>query len=313
MKRLAIACQEPFPLPADQWRADEPMAKHTTFQIGGPADLMAWPESPADLALALTWADKEDLPVFILGLGSNLLVSDRGMDGLVINMARFNQVSWPEPSLCLAAAGVPLAEVSQAAQAKGMTGLEFACGIPGSLGGAVFMNAGAYDGEMRDVIEWVEVMDGQGQVRRLTNAEMAFAYRHSRLKEEPLYCLAAALRLQPGDPADIALRMAELTHKRESRQPLDMPSAGSVFKRPPGHFAGPLIIESGLQGYTLGGAQVSMKHAGFIVNVGGATAQDVLDLIGHIQQVVAEKTGIALETEVRPVGRPMDGEPSTKK
>ena len=302
---MSLTHQQPIPLPADQWRAEEPLAKHTTFQIGGPADLMAWPANAEEVASLLAWAKAEAWPVFILGLGSNLLVSDRGMAGLVINMSRMTDLNWPEPDLCYAACGLPLADVSRAAQAQGMSGLEFACGIPGSLGGAVFMNAGAYDGEMKDVIEWVDVMDADGYISRLDNQEMAFAYRHSRLKDAPLYCLGAAMRLTPANPDAIARRMAELTDKREQRQPLDMPSAGSVFKRPPGHFAGPLIIESGLQGYRVGGAQVSMKHAGFIVNVGGATAQDVLSLIAHVQAVVAEKTGIHLETEVRPVGRPM--------
>lgn len=292
-------------LPADAIRLDEPFSDHTSFAIGGPADYMLWPASEAQLGAILAYAQAHDLPVFILGNGSNLLVSDRGMAGLVIHTARFDRLDITDDRITVGA-GVLLKDLSRAAADAGLTGLEFACGIPGSLGGAVFMNAGAYEGEMKDIIESVTVMDPAGRVYDIPAADMGFRYRHSRLKEEPLICLAATLHLAPGNPDEIESTFAELTERRESRQPLELPSAGSTFKRPPGHYAGPLIIDAGYQGHQIGGAQISMKHAGFIVNQGGATAKDVLDLIAAVQDGVEAKTGIRLDPEVRMVGRPMD-------
>ena len=292
-------------LPADAIRADEPLSAHTSFEIGGPADFMLWPSTAPELAAIFAYASEHELPIFILGNGSNLLVSDRGMEGLVVNTARFDRLEVADDHITVGA-GVLLKDLSYAAAEAGLTGLEFACGIPGSLGGAVFMNAGAYEGEMKDVIESVTVMDPSGCVYDIPAEDMHFHYRYSRLKDEPLVCLAATLRLAPGNPVEIESTIAELTERRESRQPLELPSAGSTFKRPPGHYAGPLIIEAGYQGHQIGGAQISLKHAGFIVNQGGATAKDVLDLIAAVQDGVEAKSGVRMEPEVRMVGRPMD-------
>lgn len=292
-------------LPAEAVRRNEPFSEHTSFHIGGPADYMLWPETPDQLAAILHYAKAHDLPLFILGNGSNLLVSDLGMAGLVINTARFTDMTFHDEQVEVGA-GVLLADLSQAAAQRGLTGLEFACGIPGSMGGAVFMNAGAYEGEMKDVITAVTVMNRQGDVQTIPAAEMHFSYRHSRLKEEPLICLSATLQLAPGNQAEIDSTIEALTERRENRQPLELPSAGSTFKRPPGHYAGPLIIDAGYQGHQIGGAQISMKHAGFIVNQGGATAKDVLSLIAAVQAGVKAHSGITLEPEVRMVGRPME-------
>lgn len=292
-------------LPARAIREDEPFSAHTTFEIGGPAELMVWPESAEQLADVLRVAYREGFPVFILGNGSNLLVSDAGMDGVVVNTSKLCAMTFNGEQVHVEC-GVLLADLSKAAAARGLAGLEFACGIPGSVGGAVFMNAGAYDGEMREVITQVEVVDLRGERRIVPAEEMDFSYRHSRLKDEPLVCVAADLTLSLGNRDEIDSTIAELTERRESRQPLELPSAGSTFKRPVGHYAGPLIIEAGMQGKRIGGAEVSMKHAGFIVNQGGATARDVLDLIAAVQKAVFERSGVQLEPEVRMVGRPLE-------
>ncbi len=292
-------------LPAHAMRENEPFSAHTTFEIGGPAELMVWPETAEQLAGVLRVADREHFPVFILGNGSNLLVSDAGMDGVIINTSKLCNMDFSGEEVHVEC-GVLLADLSKAAAARGLSGLEFACGIPGSVGGAVFMNAGAYDGEMREVITQVEVVDLHGDRRKVPAAEMDFSYRHSRLKDEPLICVAADMKLAVGNRDEIDSTIAELTERRESRQPLELPSAGSTFKRPTGHYAGPLIIEAGMQGKRIGGAEVSMKHAGFIVNQGGATARDVLDLIAAVQEAVFEHSGVQLEPEVRMVGRPLD-------
>lgn len=291
-------------LPAHAMRENEPFSAHTTFEIGGPAELMVWPETAEELAEVLRIADREHFPIFILGNGSNLLVSDAGMDGVIINTSKLCQMTFEDEKVHVEC-GVLLADLSHAAASEGLSGLEFACGIPGSVGGAVYMNAGAYDGEMRDVITQVEVVDRQGRRRILSAEAMDFSYRHSRLKDEPLICLSAELKLSNANRDEINSTIAELTERREKRQPLSLPSAGSTFKRPPNHYAGPLIIAAGMQGKRIGGAEVSMKHAGFIVNQGGATARDVLDLIAAVQEAVFKESGVKLEPEVRMVGRPL--------
>lgn len=282
-------------------REHEPMSAHTTFAVGGPADCMVFPADPDQLAAVLAAAREAGLPVLVLGRGSNLLCADAGVRGLVVSTENMQTLSL-EGQIMTAGAGVALADAAEFAAAHGLTGLEFACGIPGSLGGAVYMNAGAYGGEMKDVVADVALVDPDGRLVTMAGSDMHFAYRHSLLREQDLICVAARLALQPGDEADIRAAMADLTQRRESRQPLDMASAGSTFKRPQGHYTGPLIIDCGLSGYAIGGAQVSTKHAGFVVNTGTATADDLARLIYHIEQTVWTQTGVRLETEVRFVG-----------
>ena len=279
----------------------EPMSKHTTFDIGGPADTLVMPRTTAELSRVMTVCQQEGLSTFILGKGSNMLVSDAGIHDVVISTERMQRLLVTDEYVT-ASAGLSLINVAKATAELGLSGLEFASGIPGSIGGACYMNAGAYDGEMKDVIESVTVLDTSGAVVELSNEEMAFSYRHSLIKEVPFVCLSVCMKLHYADKKDILAKIADLSEKRSSRQPLDLPSAGSTFKRPEGYYAGPLIIECGLQGYSVGGAQVSTKHAGFVVNTGGATADDVAQLIYHVQQTVLEQKGVKLETEVRFIG-----------
>lgn len=280
---------------------NEPMAAHTTFEIGGACDCFVCPPSVEALGATLAACAREKMPYFVLGNGSNILVSDTGIRGVVISTEKLTH-HHIDGNKIEAEAGALLADVSKIACAAGLSGMEFACGIPGSLGGAVYMNAGAYDGEMREIIESVTLFDRQGKKHILTNEELAFSYRHSLLKDEPLICAGVTLALKAGEQAVIQEKMDDLTNRRESKQPLELPSAGSTFKRPVGYYAGVLIIEAGLQGYQIGGAQVSTKHAGFVVNVDHATADDVIRLIYHIQQTIMEKNQVRLETEVRFIG-----------
>lgn len=282
-------------------RHNEPMSTHTTFQIGGPADVMVFPQTTSELARVMDVCQREGLATFILGKGSNILVSDAGIRGVVISTEEMKRLLVTDEYVT-ASAGLSLINVAKATAELGLSGLEFASGIPGSIGGACYMNAGAYDGEMKDVIESVTVLDTSGAVVELSNEEMHFAYRYSLLKDLPFICLDVCMKLHNADKREIMAKIADLTHKRSSRQPLEYPSAGSTFKRPEGHYAGPLIIECGLQGYSVGGAQVSTKHAGFVVNTSSATADDVARLIHHVQQTVLKQKGVRLETEVRFIG-----------
>ena len=282
-------------------RENEPLASHTTFQIGGPCDLMVFPETPEAFAEVLRVCRTNDIDALVLGKGSNMLVSDKGIRGVVIATERLQHLVVDGYSVT-ASAGLSLINVSKATAELGLTGLEFASGIPGSIGGACYMNAGAYDGEMKDVITSVTVLDETGEICEIPADEMRFSYRHSRLKDEPLICLAVTMQLAHGEKSEILAKIADLSARRADKQPLEMASAGSTFKRPPGHFAGPLIIDSGMQGYRVGGAQVSTKHAGFLVNTGGATADDVITLIHDVQAAVLRKFDVRLETEVRFIG-----------
>lgn len=282
----------------------EAMSKHTTFQIGGPADYFVSPKTKEAFSALIKLCYKKAYPFMVLGEGSNLLVSDEGIEGLVISTEAFNQVKCSGNEI-EAGAGLSLKDLSNFALEAGLSGLEFSCGIPGSLGGAVYMNAGAYEGEMKDVIVSVSLINEKGELIEKSSDEMAFSYRHSILSEEKLYCLSAKMRLVPKDKALIKAKIDELTQKREDKQPLELPSAGSTFKRPEGYFAGKLIIEAGMQGARVGGAEVSKKHAGFIVNQGGATAREVLLLINKVKEAVYEKSGVTLEPEVRLTGRKM--------
>lgn len=277
------------------------MWRHTTFRVGGPADLMFFPRGVEELELALQAAGEAGVPVHLLGNGSNLLVRDSGLRGLTIVMGEgFAQIR-VEGARVRAQAGAMLSRVSMAAQEAGLSGLEFAAGIPGTLGGGCAMNAGAYGGQLSDVLVEAEVlMDG---VRRsLSREEMQMGYRTTLPLRRGGIVLSACFALTPGDPQRILERMRELNARRREKQPLNLPSAGSTFKRPEGHFAGGLIEQCGLKGYRIGGAQVSEKHAGFVVNAGGASAADILALIEHIQRVVLARTGVRLEPEVRILG-----------
>lgn len=280
---------------------DEPMALHTTFRVGGPADVMFLPESPDQVARALAAAEEAGVPAVVIGNGSNLVVRDGGIRGLVIvlgeGMAAVDRVE----NVIAAQAGVSLARVAAYAQSAGLSGLEFASGIPGTLGGGCAMNAGAYGGQLSDVLVDAEVLMN-GEIRTMTNGELQLGYRTSLPLREGGVVLSARFALTPDDPEAIAARMRELNARRRDKQPLNLPSAGSTFKRPEGYFAGALIEQAGLKGRSVGGAQVSPKHAGFIVNTGGATATDILTLIGVVQDEVQARFGVRLETEVRVLG-----------
>ncbi len=286
-------------LPATRMRAGEPMSAHTTFQIGGPADLYCVPASVEDVQAVCAACRAYDVPLHVIGCGSNLLVSDVGLRGVVMELGpAFSQVR-VEGACVFAQAGATNEAVSQAACAAGLAGYEFASGIPGTVGGAAIMNAGAYDGEFAQVAEEVTCLTPEGQVVTVSHDEACWSYRHSMMDECGYVVLSAKLRLTPDDSAAIQARVDDLTERRTSKQPLEMPSAGSTFKRPEGYFAGKLIQDSGLRGYRIGGAQVSEKHTGFVVNAGGATAADVQALIAHIQRTVREQFGVEMHPEVR--------------
>ncbi len=281
---------------------DEPMSRHTSFRIGGPADIMALPTSESELIAVLRRAAEHTIPVTLVGNGSNLLVRDKGVRGLVIKLGNMlNQIEVVGRSITFGS-GVSLALASKKAAEQGLTGMEFAVGIPGSIGGAVYMNAGAYDGEMSKVVTAVRAVDIQGQVHCLSAAELDFAYRHTALQDTGLIVTAVTVELEQGDRSQIQAKMDDFSQRRSSKQPLELPSAGSMFKRPPGYFTGTLIEQTGLKGYTVGGAQVSRKHAGFVVNIGGATAKDVLQLIKDVQAKVQAAHGVLLQPEVLVIG-----------
>lgn len=287
-------------LPALTILENEPMRAHCSFRIGGPARALAQPSSAEEAAALCRILRSADVTPLIIGNGTNLLVTDAELNRIVIqmgdNMAEAGQTG---PDTLQAGCGIPLARLAQTALACGLGGMEFAHGIPGSLGGAVSMNAGAYGGEMKDIVVTTQYLDESLEVREVHGAAHDFGYRHSRFSDTGAVILASTLRLTPGDPAAIRARMAELSEKRRASQPLELPSAGSTFKRPVGGYAAALIEQAGLKGYTVGGAQVSEKHAGFVVNRGGATFDDVLRLIDHIRAEVLRTSGIELETEVK--------------
>lgn len=286
----------------EQVLIQEPMKNHTTFRIGGPAACFVRPQDAGQVERILHICRENEVPWFILGNGSNLLVSDRGFDGVIIqiyrNMSRI-QVSGHHMTV---QAGALLSAVAKQALREGLSGLEFASGIPGTVGGAVVMNAGAYGGEMKDVVESVTVLDEEGAVRKLAREELQMGYRTSLVKKKGYTVLEAVLKLNDGDPAAISARMEELKEQRVSKQPLEYPSAGSTFKRPEGYFAGKLIMDSGLRGFRVGGAQISEKHCGFVINTGDATAEDAVRLIRQVQDIVYEKFHVKLEPEVRFLG-----------
>lgn len=280
---------------------DEPMSEHTTFEVGGPADLFVTPEDIDEVREVVSAVRESGENYFLLGRGSDLLVSDAGYRGVIIALECLMGVSVEDDEMCCQA-GVDLREASEMACELGLSGLEFACGIPGSVGGACYMNAGAYDGCMADVLKEVRVLMPAGDVCDLGVDELDLGYRHSRIADEGLVVLSATFALTRADGEKIRQKMDDLTHRREEKQPLDLPSAGSTFKRPEGHFTGKLITDAGLRGYQVGGAAVSKKHAGFVVNVGGATAADVHAVIEHVQAEVERQFGVRLQPEVRFLG-----------
>ena len=298
MKKLADTLRALAP---DRVRENEPMSRHTTFRVGGPAELMFFPASAEELQTALSAAKGAGAEVHLVGNGSNLLVRDGGLRGLTIALGEpFSEVR-VEGCAVVAQAGAPLSRVAAAAQEAGLAGLEFASGIPGTLGGGCAMNAGAYGGELKDVLECARVLL-DSELRTLSRDELEMGYRTSRVLREGGIVLEARFALTPDDREAIAARMRDLNARRREKQPLNLPSAGSTFKRPEGHFAGALIEGCGLKGARVGGAQVSEKHAGFVVNTGGATASDILGLIEHVHDVVLRETGVELEPEVRIIG-----------
>lgn len=283
-------------------RLDEPMSRHTSFRIGGPADAMLVPRDIAELKAGLQNARGLNIPITFIGNGSNLLVRDGGIRGLVIKLS--GTLDWVHinGNTVRAGCGVLLSTLAHRAVDAGLKGLEFAAGIPGTLGGAVNMNAGAYDGEMKDVVKSARVLDYAGNEMELNYEELGFGYRTSTLQQRGLLAIEVTMELATGDKEESLAKIAELNKRRREKQPIALPSAGSVFKRPPGHYAGPLIEQAGLKGHRIGDAEVSTLHAGFIVNVGNATAHDVLSLINHVQDNVQEKFGVILEPEVRIIG-----------
>lgn len=284
---------------SDDLLINEPMSKHTTFRCGGPARFFVRASNAADITAAINAAEKADTPWWIVGCGSDLLVSDAGLPGVVIEIGeRMAHISIDE-SVVRVQAGATNEAVAQAALEAGLTGYEFASGIPGSVGGAAIMNAGAYDGEFKDVAASVSCLFPDGTVREIPAEKADWSYRHSMMSDEGLVVLGATLQLTAGNKEDIRAKMDDLAQRRSSKQPLEMASAGSTFKRPEGYFAGKLIQDAGMQGHSVGDAQVSTKHAGFVVNTGNATATDVLQVIRDVQAAVADQFGVTLETEVR--------------
>lgn len=285
------------------FKEGEPLSAYTTFRIGGPAEMLLFPQDEETLQKLLVFCKGTDTVPFLLGKGSNLLIPDSGLGGVTICTERMQKYSLLSKNEIVCEAGLSLSKLCLFAHANGLSGLEFAYGIPGSVGGAVFMNAGAYGGEMRDVLSTVTSVDMDGRFHVHTVDDLCLGYRASVFQENGETILSAVVRLTPGDPDEIRAKMDEVLQKRKDKQPLNFPSAGSAFKRPEGHFAGALIEQCGLKGYAIGGAQVSEKHAGFIVNRGGASASDVLRLIDYIQEKVQQETGIYLEPEIRCVAQ----------
>lgn len=288
--------------PELELRTQEPMARHTTFRVGGPARLMAFPKDKKEIKAAVRAADQMGIVPFFLGNGSNLLVADKGVEAFVIKTGGLDQTREVNRHL-RAECGIPLSRLAVAALGRGLTGLEFAHGIPGSLGGAVVMNAGAYGGEMVQVLTAVTYLDKHGQEHTVPASECSLTYRHSMFTDHPEWLvLEAEMELEQGDAEEIRAKMEDLAQRRKSKQPLEYPSAGSTFKRPEGYFAAALIEQCGLKGLTVGGAQVSEKHAGFVINRGGATCADILKLTEQIKETVLRETGVTLELEVRTLG-----------
>lgn len=286
---------------SDNVKINEPLKNYTYTKTGGNADFLLLPTTYDEIQQTICYANEKSIPLTILGNGSNLIIKDGGIRGIVLNLTKLTNILKVGKKV-IAQSGAAIIDTSRFARDAHFTGLEFACGIPGSVGGAVYMNAGAYGGEVSDVLESVLVVTKEGELIRLEKEELNLSYRHSIISEKQYVVLEATFSLKVGEPTQINEKMNELTFLRESKQPLEYPSCGSVFKRPPGLFAGKLIQDSGLQGTQIGGVQVSTKHAGFMVNVENGTATDYIQLIQHVQRVVNEKFNVKLETEVKIIG-----------
>lgn len=285
-------------IPKDRMLFEEPMSRHTTFRVGGEAECLIQIKKEEELIKLVPYLNQIGQKYFILGNGSNLLVGDKGYRGIIISLGGgMNKIQVDGNRICVQA-GALLSQTAITAREAGLSGMEFAVGIPGSIGGGIVMNAGAYDGEMKQITESVRVMDVEGRILTLDNDTMEFGYRTSIIKNRPFVVLEVVLRLQTGDKEKIQQKMDELMAKRISKQPLNFPSAGSTFKRPEGYFAGKLIMDAGMRGYSIGGARVSDKHCGFIVNTGTATAADIKEVIEEVQERVKERFQVILEPEV---------------
>ena len=290
-------------VPKESIVLNELMSRHTTFRVGGEAACLLKVSNSKELSRIITFLRETEHDFFVLGNGSNLLVSDNGYDGIVLKLeGEFGEVRTDGLKI-VAGAGVSLSKVAKTALDEGLTGMEFASGIPGTLGGAVVMNAGAYDGEMKQIIKEVTVMDREGNILVLDNDTMEFGYRTSAIKNRPFIVLSAVLTLQEGEKEEIKNKMDDFAERRREKQPLEYASAGSTFKRPEGYFAGKLIMDAGLRGFSIGGAQVSEKHCGFIINKGNASATDIAELMAEVQERVKEQFGVMLEPEVIRIGQ----------
>ena len=289
-------------IPPERILLQAPMALYTTLKVGGPADILVKVKNAGEIVSLKSLAQTYSVPVMIIGNGSNLLVRDGGIRGLVLRLGEEMSDVAVTGNTIRAQAGAPLPAVSRVAARHGLTGLEYACGIPGTVGGGIYMNAGAYGGELSQVIREVEAVTPEGEVHTYPKEEMRFSYRHSRIQDEGLCVTSAVFALSPGNKEEIWALMKDYARRRSEKQPLECPSCGSTFKRPEGYYAGQLIDEAGLRGVSVGGAQVSHKHAGFLINTGDATASDFLSLIAHVQQTVLFKQGVQLMPEVRIVG-----------
>ena len=282
-------------------KIDEKLSEYVNFKVGGPADILLIPNSKEQVIKSIKICKENNIPFYLIGNGSNILVRDGGFRGVVLSLKNVKNI-YVDGEKIEAECGVMLKEVSDKAIENSLTGFEFACGIPGTIGGAVFMNAGAYDGEISKVIESAEVIDENCNIIRLSREELDFGYRSSLVMNKGYTVLSAVFKLEKGQVKTIKELIEDLTNKRESKQPLEYPSAGSTFKRPTGYFAGKLIQDAGLKGYSIGGAAVSEKHSGFVINKGNATAKDITDLIKHIQDEVKKQFGVDLHPEVRIIG-----------
>ncbi|HHW68497.1 UDP-N-acetylmuramate dehydrogenase [Defluviitalea raffinosedens] len=289
-------------IPRDLIKINEPMKDHTSFKAGGCADFFIVPENSTQLIELVQFLKESQVPYYIMGNGSNLLVRDKGFRGVIIQIYRNMSDVKIDGEEVWAEAGILLSSLSNKIMNSHLTGFEFASGIPGTLGGAIYMNAGAYGGEMKQVLVSADVVDEDGKIITLTNEELKLGYRSSILQQKKYIVLSAKLKLQEGDIDEIKARINYLTEQRKAKQPLELPSAGSTFKRPEGYYAGKLIMDAGLRGYSIGDAQVSEKHCGFVVNKGNASAGDIIKLIHHIQNTVKEKFGVFMEPEVRIIG-----------
>ena len=281
---------------------NEPLKQYTYTKVGGAADYLAFPRNQYELKRIVTFANAQEIPWMVLGNSSNIIVRDGGIEGFVIMFDHFHDIR-VNGYVIEAEAGAKLIDVTHVARYHSLTGFEFACGIPGSIGGAVYMNAGAYGGEIAHILQSCKVLTPEGEIKTLTAEELAFGYRHSKIQETGDVVISAKFALAPGNYDQIDQEMARLTHLREMKQPLEYPSCGSVFKRPVGHFAGQLISEAGLKGHRIGGVEVSEKHAGFMINVDHGTAKDYEDLIAHVIATVDKSAGVTLEREVRIIGK----------